>query len=107
MKIKFKDGTTKDCTGIVEQKAFVSGEAKGWILSGTIKNMQSSDADSIFTDDNISQMILYRENANETEGDSIGIISGYNKITSVAVRYTDDAPMVTFQFSKGYNCGVS
>ena len=98
MKIEFKNGLVKECSNIVEQKTFVAGTAKGWILSGSIMNTSSSEADSMFIPDNFSQIKLY--NDNELQDEPVCTLNGYTKLNSVTIRYSDGFPVAVFQITK-------
>lgn len=97
MFVKFKDGTTKNCSNPTEQKLFKGGEAAGWlcsfVMSGT---MNSSDVDSVLTADNISSLEFCND-----DGNKLFAIDGYTKVTSAVVRYAENSGSVEIQLTKG------
>ena len=97
MFVKFKDGTTQNCSNPTEQKLFKSGEAAGWLCAFVVSGiMNSTDVDSVLTADNISNLEFCND-----EGTKLFEISGYTKVTSVVVRYTETSGSVEIQLTKG------
>lgn len=110
MKVKFKDGTIKNCTAPVEQKAFKNSESVGWIMVfALIGEITSEEVDTVITADNISDLTFIPEPLGD-EGKVIAVsedkyvrLSGYDKITMSAIRYAEDTAKtrVEIQLSKG------
>ena len=88
MKLKFKDGTIKNCTTPTEHKIFRAGLPAGWILSfNLIGNITSGEVDELVLPDNISELTFIGENELGLETNIV--LSGYNKTTSATIRYSD------------------
>ncbi len=103
MKVKFKDGTVKNCTAPTEQKVFRAGGAAGWILMfAIIADMTSSEVDSLINAENISDLVFIAEDENGFET-NVFSISDYDKISSAIIRYADDKAKtrVEIQLTKG------
>lgn len=97
MVIKFKDGTTKNCSNPIEQKIFKSGEAAGWLCGFVItETMSSSDVDTVLTADNISSLDFCT-----SEGVKLLDVIGYSKVTSAVIRYNELSCSVEIQLTKG------
>lgn len=88
MKVKFKDGTIKNCSTPTEQKVFKVGEAAGWILTfGLIGDITSADVDSLISAENISEL-TFISIADEKE--TSFSLNGYERISSAIVRYSEN-----------------
>ncbi len=97
MRIRLKNGTEKSCTNPVEQKVFRAGAAAGWLCSfGFKENITSTELDEILTDDNISELTFCNDASEE-----LFTITGYTKVTSTVIRYSEAATEIEVQFSKG------
>ena len=101
MKVKFKDGTIKDCSTPTEQKVFKASEAAGWILSfALVGNMTSAEVDNIIATENISHLIFISEDENGVET-TIDLL-GYNKVSSAIIRYNEqEKTRVEIHLTKG------
>lgn len=86
MKVRFKDGTVKNCTTPTEQKIFKVGEAAGWILTfGLLGDITSAEVDNLIKADNISELTFMSDE--ETSSFSL---NGYERTSSAIVRYSED-----------------
>lgn len=86
MNVRFRNGETQKCTLPTEQKLFRDGENAGWILSFSIKESVTSDKlDELLSEENISTL-EFSDDENE-----ICSLSGYQKATSVIIRYAVSA----------------
>lgn len=97
MFIKFK-GVEKTITAssIIEQKLYKQGEANGWLLSLNISgDFTAQELDNILTEESIGEITLVGETEENT------VISGYEKITSCVVRYTEDKNTAEVNLTKG------
>lgn len=102
MNVKFKDGTVKNCSAPTEQKLLKSGESAGWILSFSLLcNMTSDEVDCLFSNDNFSSLTFMSEN--KTDVDSTILLSGYDKVSSVVIRHSDEqgATRVELHLTRG------
>lgn len=97
MFIKLKGNETElTTTSIIEQKLFRQGESVGWLLSINLKgNFNAKDIDGILTTESIGEITLVGEAEKPT------IITGYNKITSCVVRYSEENTTAEIQLTKG------
>lgn len=87
MNIKFKNGVTLETNNPTEQKVVKSDGSSGWILAFSVYTpMTSVTADGIFTTDNISEISVL-----DTEGEVEQTITGYEKISSLIIRYSNSA----------------
>lgn len=108
MKLKFKNGTIKNCTAPVETKVFKSGEAAGWVLMlNLIGAVTSGEVDELLTKENISSLTFIPEIEDE-EGEEATVpaeltLSGYEKVSSSTIRYAEDTSKtkVEIQLTKG------
>ena len=83
MKIKFDDGSVVEVSSPREQKVEKSDGTSGWLLSFTVLSpITSTQADLIFSDDNISNMTVF-----DSVSESGQIIAGYHKISNITIRY--------------------
>lgn len=94
MKIKFANGVVKECTAPTEQKIFknVGGELTGvgWMLNLRLVGvMTSTELDNILTADNVTSLEFLTEDENGADK-TLFALSGYNKITSSAIRHAED-----------------
>ena len=97
MFIKFK-GVDKTITAssIIEQKLQKQGVANGWLLSLNISgDFTAQELDGILTEESIGEITLVGETEENT------VISGYEKITSCVVRYTEDKNTAEVNLTKG------
>ena len=102
MKVKFNDGTVKNCTTPTEQKVFKQGVGAGWVLIfALICDMTSTEVDELISTENISGLSFITEDENGLE--STIFISDYDKISSAIIRYSDekDKTRVEIQLTKG------
>lgn len=97
MFIKFK-GNEKEftTTSIVEQKLYKQYVASGWLLSLHISgDFTAESIDSELTTESISEITLVGENEQKAT------ITGYEKVTSCVVRYSDGKTTAEIQLVKG------
>lgn len=97
MFIKFKGKETElTTTSVIEQKIYKQGVASGWLLSLHLSgDFTAQDVDSLLTDESISEITLVGETGENT------IISGYEKVTSCVVRYSQESNVAEIQLVKG------
>lgn len=97
MKIKFNDGTIKECTQPMEQKLFRDGVAVGWLLSFSITGevVTSDNIDKIITADNVSNLTF-----TDDEENNLYVLSGYTQLASVAIRHSDTQSRAELQIKK-------
>lgn len=95
IKLKGKD-TEITTTSIIEQKLYKQGESAGWLLSLNLSGyFTAQEVDGMFDKESISEITLCGETAENT------VISGYEKVTSCVVRYSDDVSTAEVQLVKG------
>lgn len=88
MKVRFKDGTIKNCSSPIEQKVFKSGEDAGWILTfALIGDTTSAEVDGLISTDNISELTFISV---YEEIETSFSLNGYERISSAIVRYSED-----------------
>lgn len=93
VKIQFADGTEKAVTNVLEQKIIQGGVDIGWTLAIPIREVLSSEqVDALVSVPNISHLVITRDDG------SHHTLTGYNKVTSVLVRY--DPGVTEVQVSK-------
>lgn len=97
MFIKLKGNEEKlTTTSIIEQKLFKQGTSIGWLLSIHLKgDFGANDIDGMLTTEGISEITLVGETEKPT------IITGYDKITSCVVRYSEENTTAEIQLTKG------
>ncbi len=97
MFIKFKGNDVElNTSSIIEQKLFKQGESAGWLLSLHINgNFNAPELDSMLTEESIGEITLVGESEKPT------IISGYQKVTSCVVRYSENNATAEIQLTKG------
>lgn len=97
MIIKFKDGKSVETTNPTEQKVFKSNGDTGWIIAFSILTpMTSTELDLLLTEDNIGEIVLTKSDESEIS------IAGYDKLTMLTVRYSNDTnATIDVQMSKG------
>ena len=97
MTIKFKnDNTSYEVFNPIEKKAF-KGDVTGWLMSFVIKGdfASSNEVDALLSQNNISEFKI-------TDNECERTITGYEKVISAAIHYTDnDKVVVEVQLSKG------
>ena len=99
MRVKFNNGTEKQIiTNPVEQKLFRNGESIGWVLNMAISPIESKEADSLLTTENIQNISLIIDDTNDTE--RIDIL-GYERVSALTIRHTDTKTVAEIQLSKG------
>ena len=87
MDIKLKNGTTVETSNPTEQKVVKSDGTSGWIFAFSVYTpMTSVTADEIFTADNISSISVLN-----SDGIIEQTITGYEKISSLIIRYSNSA----------------
>lgn len=97
MRVKFKDGTEKNCSNPTEQKIFKNGEAAGWVCSLIIADkMSSTDVDSVLEVENIKELTFCND-----ESVTLFSIIGYSKVTSAVVRHNESMGSIEIQLTKG------
>lgn len=96
MYIKFNGIETNfTFTSAIEQKLYKQGESNGWLLSlGISGNFTAQELDSKLNAESIGTITL----VGETEQT---VISGYEKITSCVVRYSENKTTAEIQLTKG------
>ena len=107
MKVKFANGTVKQCSSPTEQKIFktVSGETvgMGWVLILRITgNITSTEVDALLVPENVGALEFISE-GEDGEVSGTFTLDGYNKITSSTIRHSEN-PSNTYaeiQMSKG------
>lgn len=107
MKIKFTDGTVKECTAPTEQKVFktLNGETVGvgWILMiRLIGKITADELDKILTTPNVASLEFYTESEDGEKNNSF-VLEGYDKISSSVIRHAEnaDATHTEIQLTKG------
>lgn len=97
MFIKLKGNDSKlTTTSLIEQKIFKQGEPAGWLLAISINgDFSATDIDGLLTEESIGEITLIGETEKAT------VISGYNKITSCVVRYSENNTIAEIQLTKG------
>lgn len=107
MKVKFKNGTIKECSAPTEQKIFknIEGEtvASGWVLIFRLTGgITSDELDSVITPENVGSLTFLTENE---EGEPIEAfkLENYGKISSSVIRHSENvsATYADIQLSKG------
>ncbi len=107
MKVKFSNGTIKECSAPTEQKIFknIEGEtvASGWVLIFRLTGgITSDELDSIITSENVGSLTFLTENE---EGEQIEAfkLENYGKISSSVIRHSEkvSATYADIQLSKG------
>lgn len=89
MKVKFKDGTIKECSAPTEQKVFKEGKASGWILSfALVCDMTSAEVDNTLSEENISDLTFI--SADENGNEHTFLLYGYNHVSSAIIRHSED-----------------
>ena len=80
---------------LIEKKAF-KGDKTGWLMSFMVEgDFNSDNIDGIFTEENISEMTVY-------ENEATSKITGYEKVLSLTIHHTGiDKALVEVQLSKG------
>ena len=108
MKIKFVDGSIKECAVPTEHKVFktVSGNliGTGWILTfKIIDNISSAEeVDTMLETENISSLEFLSETENG-ELTTLFKLDGYESVISSIIHYAEDTTKtnVEIQLSKG------
>lgn len=99
MVIRLKDNKTEfEALSVIEQKLYRQGAESGWMLSLNIKgDFNAQDLDSVLSEENVSEITLVGEADDNT------VISGYQRVTSCVVRYSEDKTQTTaeIQILKG------
>jgi len=96
MKMTFSNGEICESSNPTEQKVFKKNGESGWVMAFSILTpMSSTELDEILTEDNISEITI-------SDGTNEKTILGYDKITMVTVRYSDNiSSVIDVQVSKG------
>lgn len=107
MRVKFLDGTVKECAAPTELKLFKTSDGEliggGWLLTlKLIGGLTAADVDSIFSPDNIKELEFSATDENGNEK-ILFCLSGYERLTSSAVHYSEDFTdtFAEIQLSKG------
>jgi hypothetical protein len=104
MKIRFLDGTVKDCSEPIEQKLFRSKVPYGWVMAFTLNSVSdSSEVDALFSDGNIEKLVLLKEvetEAGEVVTEEVTTISGYGKLSSIIIKHSEDGTKAEIQLTK-------
>ncbi len=97
MTIKLKNGASVEVSNPMEQKVVKSDGSTGWILAFSVHStMTSTMADEIFTEDNITELVMLDEGGTEQ------LITGYEKVSSLIIRYANGSGARTdVQITKG------
>lgn len=97
MFIRLKDNKTEfTATSVIEQKLCRQGVDAGWLLTLNISgDFTAQSVDSVLTEENISEITLVGEKAENA------VISGYAKVTSCVVRYSEEKATAEIQLVKG------
>ena len=97
MTIQFKNGTTKKCTSLAEQKLFRGGEPVGWLCSIVVSDAActSDELDELLTPDNVSALTFFN-----TDAYKLFEINGYSKVSSAVIRYSENNGAVEIQLQK-------
>lgn len=105
MKIKFKNGVTKECDAPKEQKIYKNSGEKiedaGWLVNLRINGiMTSNEVDELLIPENISSMKFFDYGDNEKNE---FILNGYEKVTSSVINYSENISeaYAEIQLSKG------
>ena len=103
MKVKFTDGSVRNCTLPTEQKIFKTVNKEtisiGWVMGfSLLGEIASDDVDRLLTSDNIGTLVFLSD-----AGEELFMLSGYEKITAATIRHADNpsATGVEVQLSKG------
>ena len=97
MFIKLK-GNDKEftTTSIIEQKLYKQGVSVGWLLSLNLSgDFTAESIDGDLTEEGISEITIVGEN------EHTNTITGYERITSCVVRYSDGQTTAEIQVTKG------
>ena len=98
MKVKFKDGTIKNCSNPTEQKIFRSGTAAGWICSFRLTDvMTSADVDAVLANANMAEITFLTDDTSA----EMFTLTDYDKVSSVIIRHTNAGSQVEIQLTKG------
>ena len=94
MKIKFANGTIKECTAPTEQKMFKTTNggvvSVGWMLMlKLIGVITATELDNLLTADNVASLEFLTENENG-EDKTLFKLDNYSAVTSSAIRYSED-----------------
>lgn len=107
MRVKFLDGTVRECAAPTEQKLFKTADGEliggGWLLTlKLIGGLTAADVDSIFSSDNIKEL-EFATTDESGEEKTLFSLSGYERLTSSAVHYSEDFTdtVAEIQLSKG------
>ena len=108
MKVKFVDGSIKECAVPTEHKVFKSIGGSlvdtGWILTfRIIDNISSSEeVDTMLETENILSLEFLSE-TEDGELTTLFNLEGYEKVISSIIHYSEDVTMtnVEIQLSKG------
>lgn len=103
MFVKFKNSelklTTSGTTGAMEQKLFKQGESVGWLLSLSLTDdISADDLDALLVKENICDIALYA--TDEEKAEPTTHFTGYEKVTSCIIRYTESKNTVEIQLAK-------
>ena len=96
MQMQFLNKESCETSNPTEQKIFKKNGESGWVMAFSILTpMSSTELDEILTDDNISEITI-------SDGTNEKTILGYDKLTMVTVRYSDNiSSVIDVQLSKG------
>lgn len=96
MQMRFLNKENCETSNPTEQKVFKKNGESGWVMAFSILTpMSSTELDEVLTENNISEITL-------SDGTNEKAIYGYDKITMVTVRYSDNiTSVIDVQLSKG------
>lgn len=107
MKIKFANGTIKECTAPTEQKIFKTTNngviGVGWMLMLKLIGVTTStELDNLLTAENVASLEFLTETENGADK-TLFKLDGYSSVTSSAIRYSEDITAIytEIQLTKG------
>lgn len=101
MRVKFKNVEKEfQASYITEQRVIRDGVAIGWVamINLSDESITAQELETILTPENISEFHCIGE---DTETPITNTITGYDKVTSCAVKYTSSKTTAEIQLTKG------
>lgn len=85
MKVKFMNGSIKECSAPSEQKLYKAGVSAGWIVTfRLLGEITSHELDELFTEENIFSLDFLSETK------TLFTLSNYRKTTSAIIRHDEN-----------------